>query len=55
MKEDIYNKLVDHYKNGFYGFVLQGLEPEATETRFINSNRSRPNGFSNSIIFRLKT
>jgi Na+-translocating ferredoxin:NAD+ oxidoreductase subunit B len=32
MKEDIYDKLVDHYKSGLYGLMLQALEPEAIET-----------------------
>ena len=32
MKEDIYDKLIDHYKSGKYGLTIQGLEPEETET-----------------------
>ena len=32
MKEDIYDKLVEHYKNGVYGPQLQFIEPEAIET-----------------------
>jgi electron transport complex protein RnfB len=32
VKEDIYDKLIDHYKSGKYGLMIQGIEPEETET-----------------------
>ena len=32
MKENIYDKLVEHYKSGKYGITIQGLEAEETET-----------------------